>query len=218
MQNLTVYLGSATPLSLRAGPRAPALSTVPGTKPRPTRQRPLSPLCPAGTPVGARPNYTPRAAWHHHARDSHLFPSPFPSAALPPSRTLPARAAPLVLPCPLLSEPFSRAPELPHRSPHLDCHLRPPAAPSPSRILAEHRRRPPLPGELLPELPIPEISCKSLTPSPLVSCRISSPPRRPSEPPPRRRTPPPDVVCTASPSTCRSGAPLSSPSCPAHSP
>jgi hypothetical protein len=85
-------------------------------------------------------------------------------------------AAPLVPSSLLLSDPSSRAPELPHCSPHPDRHLRPPAAPSPSRIPTEHHRRPPLPGELLPELPIPEISYKSLTPSPLPSCRTSSPP------------------------------------------
>jgi hypothetical protein len=118
----------------------------------------------------------PRAAWHPHAWDPPLFPSSFPSAALPSSRSLPAHAAPLVPPSPLLSDPYSRAPELPHRSPHPDRRLWPPAAPPPSRIPAEHRRQLPLPGELLPELPIPKISCKSLSPSPLPSCRTSSPP------------------------------------------
>jgi hypothetical protein len=47
---------------------------------------------------------------------------------------------------------------------------------------------------------------------------LHHPHRRPSEPPPRRRTPPPDAVGTASPSTCRSGVPLSSPPCSAPSP
>jgi hypothetical protein len=104
-----------------------------------------------------------------------FLPFSFPSAALPPSCSLPARAARLVHRSPLLSDPSSRAPEHPHHSLHPDRCLRPPAAPSRSWIPAEHRRRPPLPGELLPELPIPEISCKSLTPSPLPSCRTSSP-------------------------------------------
>jgi hypothetical protein len=46
--------------------------------------------------------------------------------------------------------------------------------PSFAWIPAKHRRRPPLPGELLPEQPIPAVSCKSLAPSPLPSCRTSS--------------------------------------------
>jgi hypothetical protein len=95
---------------------------------------------------------------------------------VPLSHSLPARVAPLVLPSPLLSDSFSQTPELPHRSPHTDHRLRPSAAPTPSWIPAEHHHCLPLPGELLPELPIPEISCKSLTPSPLPSCRTSSPP------------------------------------------
>jgi hypothetical protein len=40
----------------------------------------------------------------------------------------------------------------------------------------------------------------------------------PPEPPPHRRTSSPDAVCTASPSTHRSGGPLPSPPCPAPSP
>jgi hypothetical protein len=117
----------------------------------------------------------PRAVWHPPCPGPPLFPSSFPSAALPPSRSLPTRAAPLVLPSPaplrlLLSARAS--PPLPATGPL------PPATGSPlsSRIPAEHRHRPPLPGELLPELPIAEISCKSLTPSPLPSYRTSSPP------------------------------------------
>jgi hypothetical protein len=209
MQNLTVYLGSATPLSSRAGPRAPALSIAPADRPAPpvsgtaarrcAAAHPSAPSLPAlsgrhaharrTSPASAalgplpgdvrRSGPGPTAPPHHVAPPrlgSPSFPSSFPSAALPPSRSLPAHAVPLVLPFSLLSDSFSRTPELPHRSPHPDRRLRPPAAPSPSRIPAEHRRRPPLPGELLPELPIPKISCKSLTPSPLPSCRTSSPP------------------------------------------
>jgi hypothetical protein len=127
-------------------------------------------------PVGARPHGTPAARGTPTPGTPTFSPLSFPSVALPLSRSLPARATPLVLPSPLLSDPSSRAPELPHCSLHPDCRLRPPAAPSPSWIPVEHRRHPPLPGELLPELPIPEISCKSLTPSPLPSCRDSSPP------------------------------------------
>jgi hypothetical protein len=91
--------------------------------------------------------------------DPHLFPPLSPSTALSSSHSLPAHAAPLVLPSPLLSDSSSRAPEPPHRSPHPDRRLRPPAAHSPLWIPAEHRHRPPLPSELLPELPITTISC-----------------------------------------------------------
>jgi hypothetical protein len=201
MQNLTVHLGSATPLSSRASPRVPALFTAPatgrphlsvapppGTVLRPPCQLPLSPLCSAGSRAprsgpcrasfasrGQTPRH-PRGAWHPPTPGTPTFSLLFPSAALPPSRSLPARAAPLVPPSAHLSDSFSRAPEPPHRSSLPDRRRRPPAVPSPSRIPAEHRRRPPLLGELLPELPIPEISCKSLTPSPLPSCRTLSPP------------------------------------------
>jgi hypothetical protein len=112
--------------------------------------------------------------------DSHLFPPLFPSAALPLSRSLTARAAPLVLPFPLLSDSSSQAPEPPQRSPHLDRHLQPPAAHSPSWIPTEHRHRPPLPGELLPELPISAISYNLLTPLPLRCCRTPHPPSPPT--------------------------------------
>jgi hypothetical protein len=139
------------------------------------------PLCPASTRawrtlptsagLGPLPGAVRRSGPGHIAPPRRVapprpgpppFPSSFPSVALPPSRSLPARAAPLVLSSPLLSNSFSRAPKLPHCSPHPDHRLQPPVAPSPSWIPAEHRRRPPPPSELLPELLIPEISCKSL--------------------------------------------------------
>jgi hypothetical protein len=194
MQNFTVHMGSATPLSSRASPRVPALSTAPADRPASpvsdtaarhcAAAHPSAPSLPAQCraraaagrrpPIGGRPHGTPapHGTPPPHAQDPHFFP---PLSPLLRCRRA-ARAAPLVLPSPLLFDPSSRAPELPHRSPHLDRHLRPPAAPSPSRISAKHCRRPPLPGELLPELPIPEISCKSLTPSPLLSYRASTPP------------------------------------------
>jgi hypothetical protein len=83
-------------------------------------------------------------------------------------------------PSPLLSDSSSGVPEPPHHSPHPDRHLRPPATHSPSWIPAEHRHRPPLPGELLPELPIPAISCNFLTPLPLRCCRTPHPPSPPT--------------------------------------
>jgi hypothetical protein len=71
-------------------------------------------------------------------------------------------------------------------SPHPDRRLQPPPAHSPSRIPAEHHRRPPLSGELLPELPIPAFSCNFLTPLHLQCCRTphpsSSPTGAPSPP------------------------------------
>jgi hypothetical protein len=97
-----------------------------------------------------------------------------PSVALPLSHSLPAHcpahstvSTPLRL---LLSAQLSP----PLLAP--DHRLRPLEPSSLVQTPAEHRRRPPLPGELLPELPIPTISCKPLTPSPLPSCRTSSPP------------------------------------------
>jgi hypothetical protein len=102
----------------------------------------------------------------------HLFP---PLSPLPRCRRV-ARSPLTLLHSPPPHPHSSRAPKPPHRSPHLDRRLQPPAAPSPSRIPVEHRRRLPLPGELLPELSIPAISCNLLTPSPLLSCRTSSPP------------------------------------------
>ncbi len=106
-------------------------------------------------------------------------PSPLPFS--PPGRAAAERIPPRVF---LRAEidfltplrPLSRVLEPPRHSPHPDRRLRPPEPASPSRISADLRRRPPLPGELFPELPIPGISCKSLTPSPLPSCRTSSPP------------------------------------------
>jgi hypothetical protein len=113
MQNLTVHLGSATPLSSRAGPRMPALSTAPADRPappvsgiavwhyaaahpsdaslsrsvRPARacgaRRPRAPClgrCWAPSSGWGQAPRHPRAAWHPHARDPHLFPplSPLP--------------------------------------------------------------------------------------------------------------------------------------------
>jgi hypothetical protein len=141
MQNLTVHLGSATPLSSRVGPCAPA----------------RHPHLPALVATGACP-----------------------PLCCADDRAAQARPCPLVLPPPLLSDPSSRAPEPPHRSLHPDHCLQPPAAPSPSRIPNEHLRRPPLPGELLPELPIPTISCNFFTPLPLRCCRTPHPPSPPT--------------------------------------
>jgi hypothetical protein len=185
----------------------PCLSAAPppGTVSRPTRQTSLPSLflpatrarrmSPTSAALGPLPSVVrqsgpgPTAAPRRVAPprpDPHLCPPLFPSTALPPSRSLPTRTAPLVLPSPQLSNSSSRAPEPPHRSPHPDHRLRPPAAHCPSWIPTEHRHRPPLPGELLLELPIPAISCNFLTPLPLRCCR----PPHPLSPPTRAPSPP----------------------------
>jgi hypothetical protein len=128
---------------------------------------------------GPGPMTPSRAVWHFHGRTPPpLFSFPLYCAN---DRTAQARPRPLILLSPLLSD-STRAPEPPHSSPHLDCHLRPPAAHSPSWIPAEQHHRPPLPGELLPELPIHAISCNFLTP---LSLRCYRTPH-PLEPPPHR--------------------------------
>jgi hypothetical protein len=151
------HLSDVSPLSVSTATRARR------TSPTSVELRPLS-----GTVrwSGPGPTAPPRRVAPPRP-DPHLFPPLSPSATLSSSRSLPAHAAPLVLPSPLLSDPSSRAPEPPHRSPDPDRCLQPPAAHSPSRIPAEHRRRPPLSSELLPELPIPTFSYNFLTPLPL---------------------------------------------------
>jgi hypothetical protein len=193
----------------------PRLSVAlpPGTVLWPTRQTPLPSLF---SPVGARPHGTPAPCGTPTPRP-HLFPPLFPSAALPSSRSLPARAAPLV--SRLHSSPTfplerPSLPTAPRTRTAASGHRRP-VAHSPSWILAEHLQRPPLPCELLPELPIPAISYNFLTSLPLRCCRTPHPPSPPTGAP---SPPPPDAVCAASPSTRRSGKPLSSPPCPAPSP
>jgi hypothetical protein len=242
MQNLTVHPGG--PSTFLLGPdhaRPHSRTPVPMLFPRPLTGRPcLSAARPPGTvplptrhcaahvarerhtrattgrrpPIGAGPHGTPTPRGTPHAWTTHFFRPLFPSAALPPSHSLTACAAPLVLPSPLLSDPSSRVPEPPHRSPHPDRRLQPSAAHSPSRIPAEHRRCPPLPGELLPSYQSLQFLAFFSPPCLSGAAGPHTHRRHPLEPPPRRRTPPPDAVCTASPSTRRSGAPLPSPPCP----
>jgi hypothetical protein len=102
MLNVTIHLGSATPFSSRAGPRAPACherlsAPAPLSLPLgPTRLH-LARLCansdapPARVapgsrsgcrpPVGARPHDRPRTTWHPHGRTP--FSSPFSLSATP---------------------------------------------------------------------------------------------------------------------------------------
>jgi hypothetical protein len=114
-----------SPRPLTGRPRLP-VAPPPGTMPRPTRQTSLPSLFPPATrtrrtsPVSAAlgplpgavhrsglgPTAPPRCVAPPR-QDPHLFPPLFPSAALPLSRSLPARAAPLVLPSQLLSDPSS---------------------------------------------------------------------------------------------------------------
>jgi hypothetical protein len=243
LQNLTVHLGSASQLSSRAGPRAPALSTAPADRPAPPVSGTVAQHCAAAHPSGVslpalsnrnartrrtsptsaaigplpgdarRAPWHPRAAWHPHARDPHLFPSSFPSAALPPSRSL-LHSFP---------RPYS-SPTVPLERPSF------PTAPR-TRTATSGHRQPPLPREFRPSTTAVRHSPVSSSPSyqspkfltnlslPHLSraAGLHHPRRRPLEPPPRRRTPPSDAIGTASPSTRRSGAPLSSPPCPAPS-
>ncbi len=106
-----------------------------------------------------------------------------------------------------------------------------PATPRTRTAVSGHRS-PPLPREFRPTSAAVRLSPVSSSPSfqspgflaissPPRLSRAAGPPqprRRPPETPHRRRTPPPDAVGTASPSTRRSGAPLSLPPCPAPSP
>jgi hypothetical protein len=169
-----------------AHPSAPSLPALSGRHVRVRRTSParatLGPLPGAVHRSGPGPTAPPRHVPPPRP-DPHLFPPLFPSVTLPPSRLLPVRAAPLVLPSPLLSDPSSRAPEPPHRSPHPDRCLQPLVAHSPSRILAEHHCRPPLPGELLPEMSIPAFSCNFLTPCLSGAAGPHTRRRHPPEPP-----------------------------------
>jgi hypothetical protein len=170
MQNFTVHLGSATPLSYRAGPRAPA----------PPRSR-----CHRGPP-GRRQCAVVRTATRRrrashpgrgrpgHGRGQAPRRRPAPrgtSTTRPPSLFLPSlphrrsRRSSVTAPTrPPVSTPLTQTAASGHRQPTL-----------PSWIPAEHRHRPPLPGELLSELPIPAISCNFLTPLPLRCCRTPHP-------------------------------------------
>jgi hypothetical protein len=116
----------------------PHLSATPppSTVPRPTYQLSLSPLCLAGR--GQAPRH-PRAAWHPHARDPPLFPSSFPSAALPPSRSLPARA----LTRPPIPTPLRPLPSSDQASPPLPAPGPPPATTGSPLSLTDSGRAPP---------------------------------------------------------------------------
>jgi hypothetical protein len=123
-------------------------------------------------PVGARPHGTPMLRGTPRPNPT-LSP---PSAALPLSHFLPAH-------CPARS-PVSTPLRLPLSSTQLSPPLPTPGPLPPAtgclsftRIPTEHRRHPPLPGELLPELPIPTISSPRL---PLRCCRTPHPPSPPT--------------------------------------
>jgi hypothetical protein len=103
-------------------------------------------------PVRARPHGTSTL---HGTPPPHAWTPTFSLLFSPLPRCRRAARSPLALLHSSSHLHSSRAPEPPHRSPHPDRRLQPPAAHSPSWIPVEHRRRPPLPGELLP-------SCQSL--------------------------------------------------------
>jgi hypothetical protein len=192
MQSLTVHLGSAPRFLLGPAhappvpPRSLCHSGPPDRRQRATvrtaMRRPRASHPGHGRSghdrgaarrSGPGPTTPSRAAWHFHGRTPLSFLS---LSSVPLTEPLKARPRPLVhsldtYPAP----PPSRVPEPPHRSPHLDRRLRPPAAHSLSQIPAEHRRRPPL-----PELSIPAISCNCLPPLPLRCCRTPHPPSPPT--------------------------------------
>jgi hypothetical protein len=197
-----------------------AASDRPSVRARGAR-RPPAPrtgCCRRRPPVGTGPLEPPRAAWHSHARDP-LFPPLFPSRprcrrALSAAR-FPSAWKSFFSP---LSD-FSR-----------ECSSLP-ATPRTRTAVSGHRSSP-LPREFRPTSAAVRLSPVSSSPSfqspgflaissPPRLSRAAGPPqprRRPPETPHHRRTPPPDAVGTASPSTRRSGAPLSLPPCPAPSP
>jgi hypothetical protein len=126
---------------------------------------------------------TPRAPAHRVAppRSGPPLPSPFSPPGRAAVERIPPRAAPSKTRFFTPLRPLSRVLEPPRHSPHPDHRLRPPEPASPSRILADLRRRPPLPGELIPSFQSPGFLA------------FSSPPRlsRAAGPQPRRRPPEP---------------------------
>jgi hypothetical protein len=247
MQNLTVYLRSANPAFFTGRPtRARALHRaadrpappVSGTAARHcatthlsvlslpalsgrharSRRAPRSGRCRATTAGrGQAPRHT-HSTWHPHARDPHLFPSPFSlcrAAAEPlaPRSRVNSSSRPHSSPTPSLER--LSFPTAPHTRTATSGHRRPtlPRGFRPSTAVVRHS---PVSSSLsyqspkfLANLSLPRLSR---------AAGLHHPRRRPPEPPPRRRTPPPDAVGTASPLTRRSGAPLSSPPCPTPSP
>jgi hypothetical protein len=139
-----------------------------------------------------------QAPRHPHAWAPHLFPSPFSlcratAEPLAPRSRVDSSSRPHSSPTPSVERPsFPTAPRPP------------PLATGSPLSLADSGRAPP--------------SSATARGAPPRAAGLHHPRWRPPEPPPCRRTPPPDAVGTASPSTRRSGAPLSSPPCPTPSP
>jgi hypothetical protein len=208
MQNLIVHLGSATTLSSRAGPRTPTLSSMPADRPAPpvsdtTAQHyvaahPSALSLPALSGRHARTRRTSPASaalgplpgdvhWSGPGRVAppRPGPPPFPSSfTLSRCRSLPAHAAPLVPPSPLLSDSFSRAPELPHRSLHLDPsgHRQPPL---PRRFRPSTAVVRPSPVSSSPSYQSPKFLANPSFPRLSRAAGLHHPRRRPPETPPR---------------------------------
>jgi hypothetical protein len=201
MQNLTVHLGSATPLS----------SSNLSEQRRAARARRILVTADRDT-VGAPPARRGQAPRHRPAPRGT-------SAAGPPLSFLSLSAA-------LTTAPLKR--DRAHSSSRLHSSPSPPLE-RPSlpttphtRTVASSHRQPPLPRRFRPSTAAVRHSSVSSSPScqSLQFLAIFSPPclsgaagphtrrRHPPELPPHRRTPPPDAVCAASPSARRSGAPL----------
>jgi hypothetical protein len=123
MQNLTVHLGSATPLSSRAGPRAPALSTTPIDRPAPLVSGTTARHCVVAHPSGAS---LPRSVRPARARAAHVARERLTQAAV--GRRPPVGARPHGTPAPTPRTPHF----LPPLSPLLRCRR---AARSPLALL-----------------------------------------------------------------------------------
>jgi hypothetical protein len=246
MQNPTVHLGSATPLSSRAGPRAPVLSTAPTDRLAPPASGTTTRYCAVAHPSAPSLPRSVRPACArvvHVARERHARAA---AGRRPLVGTSPHGTPTPGTPTFSLLFPLCRAAAEP-LAPRSRCSTRPPI-PTPLRLLlSSARASPPLPapgppppatgsplsladsGQAPPPSATPLVSSSPSCQSPIFfvnpslprlsrAAGLHHPRRRPPEPPPRRRTPPPDAVCTTLPSTRRSGVPLSSPPCPAHSP
>jgi hypothetical protein len=232
MQNHTVHLGSATPLSSQAGPRAPADRPAPPVGDTAARHcaaaHPSAPSLPA---LSGRHARATQRSGHCRAPSASRGQAPWhPRTAWHPTPGTPTFSLPFPL-CHAAAEPLA---------PRSRCTTHCPI-PTPLRpLLLSARASPPLPAPGPPPLPRGfRSSTAAICHSPVSSSPSCQSPKflanpalprlsraaglhhphwRPPEPPPHRRTPPPDAICTASPSTRRSGAPLPSPPCPTPSP
>jgi hypothetical protein len=150
MQNLTVHLGSATPLSSRAGPRVPVLSSTPADRPAPPVSDTATRHCAAAHPsapslpaLSGRHTRAAHVARERRARAAAGRRSPvgdWPHGTPAPCGTHHARDPHLFPPlslCRAVAEPLA---------PRSCCYTRSPV-PTPLRpLLSSARVSPPLPA------------------------------------------------------------------------